>query len=54
MHEFYQVLGVRSEAADEEIKAAFRRSGSSCIPTSTLGMRQRSGGFKMSYAPTGH
>jgi curved DNA-binding protein CbpA len=25
VHEFYQVLGVRSEAADEEIKAAFRR-----------------------------
>ena len=25
MHEFYQVLGVRSGAADEEIKAAFRR-----------------------------
>ena len=25
MHEFYQVLGVRSDAADEEIKAAFRR-----------------------------
>jgi curved DNA-binding protein CbpA len=24
VHEFYQVLGVRSEAADEEIKAAFR------------------------------
>ena len=24
MHEFYQVLGVRSEAADEEIKTAFR------------------------------
>ena len=25
MHEFYQVLGVRTEAADEEIKSAFRR-----------------------------
>ena len=25
VHEFYQVLGVRSEAADEEIKATFRR-----------------------------
>jgi curved DNA-binding protein CbpA len=25
VHEFYQVLGVRAEAADEEIKAAFRR-----------------------------
>ena len=25
MHEFYQVLGVRSDAADEEIKATFRR-----------------------------
>jgi hypothetical protein len=25
VHEFYQVLGVRSEAADEEVKTAFRR-----------------------------
>jgi curved DNA-binding protein CbpA len=54
VREFYQVLGVRSDVADEEIKATFRRLAKQLHPDLHPGMRTRKGGCSKSYAPTRH
>ena len=50
MHDPYQVLGVRSGAAAEEIKAAFRQL-SNCIPTCIPQMRALINGSRKSSGP---
>ena len=52
MHDPYQVLGVRSGAADEEIKAAFRHLAKQLLPTCIPQMRALINGSRKSSGPT--